>query len=546
MSAVACAGCGKHLVGSGLCFWCRKLGSDREVAVADHEPWSGPDGGGGRVLDPGSPEDDGDLKLYDYQTEAVEALRANIRAGIRNQVLCAPTGSGKTIIATYLIREAWSKGKRSIFLADRIALIDQTSAVLDKYGVPHGVIQANHWRWRPHELVQIASPQTLERRTWPDPLDLIIVDECHTTRRVTKRKIRGRESVAIGLTATPFSRGMGKDYDAVVSVTTTNRLIESRSLAPFRVFAPSEPDMTGAKVSAGEWTDREAESRALPIVGDCVREYLRHADGRKFLVFGATIAHCEELQRQFLGSGVQVALYTSYTPDTERTDILTEFRKPDSHIRGLASVAALSKGFDVEDVSCIIMARPLRSSLAEHIQILGRGLRRDPADPDKECLVLDHAGNVVRFWDDMHEFFENGPTELDDGKPKDRKKSPEKPEDERGRRCPSCHHVHGPRPTCPNCGHEYPRKVVQHEDGELHEVGKPVKASIEEKQSWYSQLLGLAMKRGYKEGWAAHKYRERFGVWPASSMEKTPEPASLEVSRWVRHRQIAWAKRRGA
>jgi DNA repair protein RadD len=545
VTATLCSGCRKHAVPSGLCFWCLRNGTDRPEEERDTRPFSGPEEERGTVLVVAPPEDEGDLVLYDYQERAVDALRANIRAGVRNQVLCAPTGSGKTVIATYLIREAHAKGKRAIFLADRIALIDQTSAVLDKYGVPHGVIQANHWRWRPHELVQVASPQTLERRTWPEPLDLIVVDECHTSRKVTKQRIRKRDCVTIGLTATPFTRGMGRDYDAVVSVTTTNRLIEERQLAPFRAFAPSEPDMTGAKVSAGEWTDKEAESRAIPIVGDCVREYLRHADGRKFLAFGATIAHCEELQRQFLASGVHVALYTSHTPGTERTDILTEFRKPDSHIRGLASVAALSKGFDVEDVSCIIMARPLRSSLAEHVQILGRGLRRDPADPSKECLVLDHAGNMVRFWDDMHEFFEHGPQELDDGKRKEKKKG-EKPEDERGRKCPQCHHVHGPRPTCPNCGHEYPRKVVQHEEGELVEVGSPVKASIEDKQSWYSQLLGVAHDRGYKEGWAAHKYRERFGVWPASTLHKTPEPANLEVRRWVRHRQIAWAKRRRA
>jgi hypothetical protein len=69
--------------------------------------------------------------------------------------------------------------------------------------------------------------------------------------------------------------------------------------------------------------------------------------------------------------------------------MVEEFRKPDSYIRGLISVAALSKGFDVSDCGVIIMARPLRSSLSEHIQILGRGLRTHPGK--EECIVLDHC-----------------------------------------------------------------------------------------------------------------------------------------------------------
>lgn len=536
-----CSECGKHaLSGPGLvCFWCKQGG---HVAVAETpspdptEPDPRPDF---ELRSEDGPRKGRDLVLYDYQSEAVEALRANIRAGVMNQVLCAPTGSGKTIIATYLIREANRLGKRAVFAADRTALIDQTSAVLDDYGIDHGVMQGDHWRWRPWLPVQVVSPQTVERRAWPKDLDLIIVDECHTSREVNHKRIARRDCVTIGLTATPFASGMAKHYDAVVSVTTTNRLIADGQLAPFRVFAPSEPDMTGARMTAGEWTNKEAETRAIPIVGDCVREYLAHADGRKFLVFGATIAHCEELQRQFLAAGVHVALYTSRTPDGERVDTLREFRKPDSYIRGLSSVAALSKGFDVEDVSCIIMARPLRSSLAEHIQILGRGLRRDPGNSAKECIVLDHAGNMVRFWDDMNEFFEHGPVELDDGKPKKKARKDAEAED-RVRKCHECKHVHAPRPTCPNCGYEYPQRVVQHEAGELAEIGSPVEATMEEKQRWYSELIGECLRRGWKVGAAYHKYKERFGVGPASTLSKDPAPPSPEVSRWVQSRIIAY------
>lgn len=476
--------------------------------------------------------------LYDYQERAIEKLRENMRAGVKNQVLSAPTGSGKTLISAHLLMEALAKGTRSVFVADRISLIDQTSAVLDRYGISHGVIQANHWRWRPWERIQVASAQTLARRKWPEDLSLIVVDECHTISQTTVRRIAERDCWTVGLTATPFTRGLGKYYDDVVSVTTTRELIERGYLAPYRIFAASEPDMSGAKVVAGEWTEKESAERSMPIVGDCVREYLRHAADRKFIAFGVNVAHCEEIQRQFLAAGVPTGLYTYRTGDEERKDMVAEFRKPGSYLRGLISVSALAKGFDVEDVGCIIMARPLRKSLTEHIQIFGRGLRRDPQDPGKQCIVLDHSGNCVRFWDPMNAFFDEGALELDDGKRKPKKKAERtKPEP---RKCPVCAHVHPPRPACPLCGHEYPRRSIRHMAGELTELGEGPATPSDERAAVYAALLYIAKDRGRKPGWAAHTYRDRYGIWPRHEVE--PAPPSRAISSWVKSRDIAWAK----
>jgi late competence protein required for DNA uptake (superfamily II DNA/RNA helicase) len=332
------------------------------------------------------------INLRDYQDASITGLRDNIKSGVMNQILLAPTGAGKTVLGAYLLQEAHGKGRRAVFVCDRISLVNQTSATLDHYGIPHGIMQAQHWRYKPWERIQVASAATLTRRGWPEA-DLIIVDECHAQVKDTIERISKRDTVVIGLTATPFSKGLGKHYDAMVGVTTTNKLIKDKFLVPFRVFAASEPDMTGAKVVAGEWTESEAADRAMPIIGDCVAEYLRHGEGKKFIAFGCNVAHATEMKKQFADAGVICELYTYKEGDEFRTETVDEFRKPDSYIRGLISVSALSKGFDVSDVEVIIMARPLKSSLAEHIQILGRGLRIH--DGKESCLILDHAGNCI-------------------------------------------------------------------------------------------------------------------------------------------------------
>jgi DNA repair protein RadD len=475
--------------------------------------------------------------LRDYQSESINGLRANIRAGFKNQILSASTGAGKTVIASYLLNEVKNKGKSAVFVANRIALINQTSEMLDKYGIEHGVIQSKHPRFQPWQKIQIASSQTLARRQWPEA-DLIIVDEAHGMDKTVIDRIDARDGLVIGLTATPFTKGMGKHYDAIVSVTTTNKLIADGHLVSFRVFAASEPDMTGAKVVAGEWAENEAAERSMPIVGDCVSEYLKHANGKKFIAFGCNVAHCEELQRQFLAAGVQTELYTYRTDDEARAAMVTEFRKPDSYIRGLVSVSALSKGFDVPDVECIIMARPLKSSLAEHIQILGRGLRTHPGKT--ECIVLDHAGNTVRFWDDMHEFFEVGAVELDDGKKKPKKPAKKKPRE--AVKCPQCKCVHAAAPSCPECGHEYPKKSSQimHGAGELTELGAG-KISKQDKQQFYSELLSIQDERGYSAGWSGWMFKSKFGHWPDGLMREAIQPSAKTVS-YVRSRNIAFAK----
>lgn len=481
------------------------------------------------------------INLWDYQEPAVEQLRQNIRSDISSQILCMGTGSGKTVIGAYLADECNRKGKRLVFVVDRIALIDQTSETFDRYGIPHGVIQAQHWRSRPWERVQIASIQTLARRKWPDA-DLIVVDECHGIHKVVADRIKRNDAIVIGLSATPFTKGLGKLYQRVVSVITTNRLIAEKHLVPFRIFAASEPDMTGAKITAGEWSDNEAAARAMPIVGDCVAEYLKHGEGRKFIAFGANVAHCEEIQRQFLAAGVVVELYTYRTGEDARKDMVTEFRKPDSSIRGLVSVAALSKGFDVSDVGCIIMARPLRSSLAEHIQILGRGLRKHPGKAD--CLVLDHSGNCVRFWGAMQDFFETGAVELDDGTRKP--KAAQEPKVKKAVKCPSCHCVHDAAPNCPACGHEYPRRAsnVQHVKGTLKELVAAGDRAATTAGLW-PQIVGLTHELGKDRRWALAQFKNITGTWPTWDFDRTkPEQPTLAVRNKVKSLHIAWIKGR--
>lgn len=481
------------------------------------------------------------LDLRPYQLDAIEQVREHIRNGKKNIILCAPTGSGKTVIGSHLINEADRKLKRSAFVVDRTTLINQTSETFDTYGIDHGVVQADHPRARPWQRVQLCSAQTVARRKWPEA-DLLVIDEAHTVMKVVTDRITPRNTITIGLTATPFTKGLGKLYDALVNVTTTAKLIEDGFLSPYRIFAAVEPNMDGVKVVAGEWVDTEASKRALEVVGDVVAEYVKHGEERKFICSACDVAHAEEMARQFNAAGIRAEAYSYRTPDDLRAEMVTEFRKANSTIRGLISPVALTKGFDVPDVSCIIMARPLRKSLAEHIQFFGRGLRVHHSK--ENCIVLDHSGNSARFWHEWNDFFETGCLELDDGKPKPKPKKKDGEEVE-FIKCGNCKHLYKPMPRCPACGHERPRQqTVQHVAGTLKELvasgdRKRLTADV------WPQIVGYARDlRGDAGGAMAFAiFIKMTGQKPARQFADTPSaPLSREVANWIKADRIRYIK----
>ena len=105
--------------------------------------------------------------LRQYQVDSINDLRKAILKGHKRIVLQLATGGGKTTIASEMIRKANEKGKKCLFLADRIELVEQTSRRLDYEGIEHGIIMADNPRYKPHSLNQICSPQTLARRPVP-------------------------------------------------------------------------------------------------------------------------------------------------------------------------------------------------------------------------------------------------------------------------------------------------------------------------------------------------------------------------------------------
>ena len=474
------------------------------------------------------------LELRPYQKATLDALRKGFVAGNRKQILYAPTGAGKTEMAIALLEATKDKGNRAAMILDRIILCDQTSQRLDKYNIDHGVLQSGHWRDKPYEKIQVCSAQTLERRGEFPGLSLLIVDEAHQTRDATVEFIKNNPDVrVIGLTATPFTKGLGNIYENVISTVTTKQLVEDKVLVPLRVFIAKEIDMTGAKKVAGEWSPNETTKRGMQITGDIVEEWEKKTIqifGKpvKTIVFCSGVAHGADLSQRFAASGYNF-ISISYQDDDEfKQDVIKDFSRPDTEIHGLIATDILTKGFDVPDVLIGVSARPFSKSLSSHIQQMGRIMR---GCEGKEFAVwLDHSGNYLRFREDWDEVYSNGVHQLMEGREKPKKEPTQK--EKEAHKCPSCGSLWiGMSDTCHNCGYVKMRKSkIEQVAGELQELGGPSDRDI--KQKWWSMLNWYVRNQGWNPGRAAHLYKEKFGVWPRS-LHDTPEIPDREVTKHV-------------
>lgn len=472
--------------------------------------------------------------LWPHQAHGFDLLRRSLMAGKRRPMLQAPTGSGKTLLAAAIVDGARRKGNRVIFTVPALELIDQTVTAFWDEGIREiGVIQADHMMTDWSQPVQIASVQTLQRRQIPKA-DVVVVDEAHRWFSFYGEWMDDPEWARIpfiGLSATPWTRGLGKHYDDLIVVTTTGELIEKGLLSKFRVFAPSHPDLSEVRTVAGDYHEGDLSEvmDQSELTADVVQTWKRLGEGRSTLCFAVDRAHAKRLQGEFQAAGVPTGYIDAYTPDDERKTVRNAFHS--GTFRVVCNVNCLTMGVDW-DVRCIILARPTKSEIL-FVQQLGRGLRT--AEGKEDCIILDHSDSHLRlgFVTDIHH------DHLDDGSP--RQKALQQPRAKLPKECPQCHFVKPAKVhQCPACGFAPERMSdIETVDGELVELKG--KAKREDKQAWFSMLLMVAQQKGYRSGWAANQYRQKFGAWPRGLVDAPVQPSG-EVISWIRSRQIAWAK----
>lgn len=483
-------------------------------------------------------------QLREYQIRTKNKLRESIRAGRNRVIVYLPTGGGKSVVALDLIKSIIGNGKRVAFIANRIGLVSQFSTKhLTPAGIIHGVIQGSNTHGLDRKCV-VCSIQTVARRGLPET-DYAIIDESHAvagSKDYRKLIFDNPKTKWIGLSATPFSKGMAKIYDELngkplfedlIVGATIQELIELGSLVDCEIYAPSEPDLANVKIQRNAFGEMDYNEKQLgqavdkvELIGDIISNWFRLAAGKKTVIFATNVAHSKHIVEQFIQCGIAAEHIDGYMTDEEKFPIAERFEKGITTI--ISNVSMLREGWDVPSCEVMILARPTRSLIA-WVQMVGRILR--PSLGKTVGMVIDHSGSVHRLGYPTEDL----PLELCDGTKKE--SEPKKQSEKKEKICPNCGVVKKTT-ICQKCGHktEIKQKDVESAEGEIGKIERHSKA---EKQAWLSQLLCYAKSKGYASGWAANKYREKFKVWPKGLHEGHEQP-SQEVLNWITSKQIAW------
>ncbi len=492
----------------------------------------------------------------EYQRKAHDAV---IAALDENPILVSPTGSGKTYIATLIVR---TLARRTVWIVHRRELVNQAADSLRAHGLDVGVIMAGEPA-TPNAQVQVASVQTLLRRT-PPRADLVVIDEAHHARAGSYARIVEAypDIPRLGLTATPFrmdGRGLGTSFGRIIVAATTAELVANGTLIDPIVYAPADPDLTGVRKRGGDYATAPLAERMSrrKLVGDVVKTWLRLANGRRTVCFAVNVAHSQAIVAAFHAANVKAEHLDGNTPKGQRDATLYRLRT--GYTTVVSQCQVLTEGWDLPSLEVAIVARPT-ASLCLHLQMIGRIMRT--ADLKLGATVLDHAGNHLRHGLVTqalgYSLADGATTPRGDGATG-------------MKRCTACYLLiaAGSR-TCPACGFEFPAVLPEVEAGELqrltrrsmtledqqaawdriderrkafdfrpewslHEfkrqvgftplvrdgaVLEPMKAPDDAKRSVYEKLIGIQRARGYRPGWVGFQFKAVFGHWPRYGVRK--------------------------
>lgn len=390
-----------------------------------------------------------------YQTRAIRKIGESFEKDHeRKALLVMATGSGKTrtviALCDMLIRSNWVK--RVLFLADRIALVNQTAGVFKKFLPDAGAVNLItekdtegrvYVSTYPTMMGLINETKDSGRRFGVGHFDLVVIDEAHRSVFQKYRAIFDYfDSLLVGLTATPkdeIDKNTYGLFDLETGVPTDAYDLEEAVkdgylVPPKAVSVPLKFEREGIKYNdlteeekdewdAKEWDEEgnipeKVEAAAVNkwlFNIDTVDKVLEHLMTRgqcvaggdllgKTILFAKNQAHAEFIKERFDANyphykGEFARIITFKTEYAQ--SLIDNFSIKDKFPQIAISVDMLDTGIDVPEVVNLVFFKLVRSK-TKFWQMVGRGTRLCPdlfgPGFDKEFFyIFDYCQNLEYF-----------------------------------------------------------------------------------------------------------------------------------------------------
>ena len=340
------------------------------------------------------------IELRDYQQEATENLQKMREDGKTIALLYHATGVGKTITAA---TDAKAVGGRTLFLINALKLASQAKETFAKVWPEATLGEYTGSQKDMTQTVIFATVQSISKdleKFSPTDFDYLIVDECHHAAANTYQKIFTyfHPKFILGLTATP-ERSDGEDmlelFQNVAHKMDLKTAVERGVLVPIRcIRVKTNIDLTDVRINGIKYNSQDLESKLfIPERNQLIVDtYLKYVNGKKTVIFCASVDHAAEIAKLLRDSGVKAEAVSGRDRVEVREKILKDYETGSTNV--LCACDLLNEGWDSPHTTVLFMARPTMSKTI-YLQQLGRGTRRCPGKED--LLVVDFVDNANMF-----------------------------------------------------------------------------------------------------------------------------------------------------
>lgn len=340
------------------------------------------------------------IELRDYQQEATENLQKMREDGKTIALLYHATGVGKTITAA---TDAKAVGGRTLFLVNALKLASQAKETFAKVWPEATLGEYTGSQKDMTQTVIFATVQSISKdleKFSPTDFDYLIVDECHHAAANTYQKIFTyfHPKFILGLTATP-ERSDGEDmlelFQNVAHKMDLKTAVERGILVPIRcIRVKTNIDLTDVRINGIKYNSQDLESKLfIPERNQLIVDtYLKYVNGKKTVIFCASVDHAAEIAKLLRDSGVKAEAVSGRDRMEVREKILKDYETGSTNV--LCACDLLNEGWDSPHTTVLFMARPTMSKTI-YLQQLGRGTRRCPGKED--LLVVDFVDNANMF-----------------------------------------------------------------------------------------------------------------------------------------------------
>ncbi len=323
-----------------------------------------------------------------------------VQMGQTIALLYHATGVGKTITAA---TDAKAVGGRTLFLVNALKLASQAKETFAKVWPEATLGEYTGSQKDMTQTVIFATVQSISKdleKFSPMDFDYLIVDECHHTAANTYQKIFTyfHPKFILGLTATP-ERSDGEDmlelFQNVAHKMDLKTAVERGVLVPIRcVRVKTNIDLTDVRINGIKYNSQDLESKLfIPERNQLIVDtYLKYVNGKKTVIFCASVDHAAEIAKLLRDSGVKAEAVSGRDRVEVREKILKDYETGSTNV--LCACDLLNEGWDSPHTTVLFMARPTMSKTI-YLQQLGRGTRRCPGKED--LLVIDFVDNANMF-----------------------------------------------------------------------------------------------------------------------------------------------------